>query len=67
MGCQARAGGHSSPWLEARGLQAAFGDTSTSVGQESGHNALRPDGASSYRPSTLAWPEQQASPSPAGQ
>jgi hypothetical protein len=26
MGCQARAGGHSSPWLEARGLLAAFGE-----------------------------------------
>src|SRR3989442_10150180 len=29
MGCQARAGGHSSPWLEARGLLAAFGDELT--------------------------------------
>ena len=26
MGCQAHAGGLSSPWLEARGLLAAFGD-----------------------------------------
>jgi len=40
MGCQTRAGRHSSIWLEAKGLLAAFGDSSTPVGQECGRNIL---------------------------
>src|SRR5947208_16936017 len=36
MGCEVRAGGHSSPWLEARGLLATFGEQRIITGKIGG-------------------------------